>query len=188
LTSKQLSSAVWLSGPMNLYLTQPSPELQQAYIDFLHDDNPERVQVAKIQQAREDWPGFLRELANWRHGQNLPKGAVAMTIFWLTDGQTIYAESSFRHYLNERLLWASGHIGYAVRLSQRRKGYGKLLLALTLEKCRRQGCPPYLLITCNEDNHGSRKIIEANGGQLDMYLPKTWDGQNWKLRYWVKTF
>jgi predicted acetyltransferase len=37
-----------------------------------------------------------------------------------------------------------------------------------------------VLITCNEDNTGSRKVIEANGGVLE-------DIRHGKLRFWAAT-
>jgi hypothetical protein len=37
-----------------------------------------------------------------------------------------------------------------------------------------------VLITCEEDNTGSRKVIEANGGVLE-------DSRHGKLRFWAPT-
>jgi predicted acetyltransferase len=37
-----------------------------------------------------------------------------------------------------------------------------------------------VLITCDEDNTGSRKVIESNGGRFD-------DQRGIKLRFWVPT-
>jgi len=41
-----------------------------------------------------------------------------------------------------------------------------------------------VLLTCNESNIGSRKIIEANGGQFENAVVV--EGQaDKKLRYWI---
>lgn len=69
-----------------------------------------------------------------------------------------------RHYLNERLLQFSGYVGYEIRPSKRR-GYGKLILKLGLEQVRILGIPRVLIIC--DDDIGSAKIIEANGGILE---------------------
>jgi predicted acetyltransferase len=51
------------------------------------------------------------------------------------------------------------------------------MLARTLPVAAALGIDP-VLITCDEDNIGSRKVIEANGGQFD-------DQRGVKLRFWV---
>ena len=88
---------------------------------------------------------------------------------------------TLRTALDERFLRSGGHIGYEIRPSQRRHGYGTALLRLGLEKARERGLRRVLL-TCTETNIGSRKIIEANGGLLENAVLV--DGVK-KLRYWI---
>jgi predicted acetyltransferase len=171
---------------MNLHLTEPGLEHQEQYLEFLQDDDPSRLQKGKIDRVKNDWPTYLREMQGWKTGRGLPPDFVPMSIFWLTDDLRIYGESSVRHALTPNLLWAGGHIGYATRLSCRGQGYGSLLLKLTLEKCADLGLTNYVLVTCRADNHGSRRVIEKNGGQLDIFLPTVWEQDQSKLRYWIK--
>lgn len=56
----------------------------------------------------------------------------------LSDGLPI-GLIDIRHRLNERLLQLGGNIGYCVRPTQRRQGYGKEQLTLALDFCRQQG-------------------------------------------------
>ncbi len=61
-------------------------------------------------------------------------------MFWLVrDGCRVLAQSSLRHHLTPALERFGGHIGYVVRPSERRQGYGTLLLALTLASARARG-------------------------------------------------
>jgi len=53
------------------------------------------------------------------------------------------------------------------------------MLAAALPMARSLGIDPALL-TCDEDNIASGKVIEANGGMLE-------DNLRAKLRYWVPT-
>ncbi len=77
-----------------------------------------------------------------------------------------------------------GHIGYRIRPSERRKGYGTLILALTLAEARKLGLPRVLL-TCDQDNIASARVIQANGGALasEGYSPQT---QTLVSRYWIE--
>jgi predicted acetyltransferase len=58
-----------------------------------------------------------------------------------------------------------GHIGYDVRPSERRQGYGTLLLRLTLNQARALGLKR-VLVTADTPNVASWRIIEKNGGVL----------------------
>jgi len=95
----------------------------------------------------------------------------------------ILGESRLRHSLTPALEHHGGHIGYVIRPSQRRKGYGTLILALTLEKARALGIQR-VRITCDTDNTGSVRIIEKNGGILSAQVISERSG---KLisQYWI---
>jgi predicted acetyltransferase len=70
-----------------------------------------------------------------------------------------------RRRLNAHLMAIGGHIGYAIRPSERGKGYGNLILAELLKRAWKIGIRE-VLITCRENNLRSRKVIEHNGGIL----------------------
>ncbi len=71
-------------------------------------------------------------------------------------------EVSIRHKLNDALTHCGGHIGYGVRFSEWNKGYGTTLLRLALQKAKERGLTQ-IMITCNDDNLGSAKVMENNG-------------------------
>lgn len=116
-------------------------------------------------QAREDSPR--------------PDGVVPSTTLWWTDGDEYLGRIAIRHRLTQHLLDFGGHIGYDVRPSARRRGHATSMLARALPVAATLGINP-ALITCDEDNVASRKVIEANGGQFD-------DQRAIKLRFWVPT-
>jgi predicted acetyltransferase len=118
-----------------------------------------------VDQARKDAPR--------------PAGYVPSTTLWWVDGSDYLGRISIRHWLTHTLLEWGGHIGYDVRPSARRRGYATAMLAAARPVAARLGIDP-VLVTCDLDNTGSRKVIEANGGVLE-------DQRAGKLRFWVPT-
>lgn len=107
---------------------------------------------------------FLKDLDRNKHIQMYKPNLVDQTSYILVDEMGhIYGGTNIRHELNEALYIHGGHIGYLIRPSERMKGYGSFLLKLALEKCREIHIDT-VLVTCREDNIGSAKVIENNGG------------------------
>ncbi len=75
--------------------------------------------------------------------------------------------------LTERMQKYTGHVGYSVRPSERRKGYATKMLAKAKDFFKTFGFNE-ILVTCLTDNEGSRKTILKNGGvyQGNVYLPE----------------
>jgi len=114
-------------------------------------------------------------------GKNLPKDWVAATTYWLIDDDQFVGHTNIRHELNDYLAKIGGNIGYYIRPPARNKGYGGKILELALEKAREIGLKK-VLITCDEANIASKKIIEKNKGQ---FQDKVFDEGGPKLRYWI---
>ena len=106
-------------------------------------------------------------------------GHVPCTYLWIVEGSTFLGSLAIRHELNDFLLNEGGHIGYSVRPSARRHGHAAKALADALPIARELGIQRVLL-TCDEDNAGSRATIEKNGGSYE-------DTRNGKRRYWIDT-
>jgi predicted acetyltransferase len=92
--------------------------------------------------------------------------------------------SRLRHELNDVLLYHGGHIGYYVRAAVRGRGYGTVLLALTLAKGRTLGIERFLL-TVDSDNAPSIRVIEGNGGLLEDERVDRETGRRFR-RYWIQ--
>ncbi len=107
----------------------------------------------------------------------LPEDRVHSDYFWIVDGEEFVGYLALRHGLTEWLLNEGGHIGFSVRPSRRRQGHAARALALSFTRARELGLDRVLL-TCDEDNDGSRRTIESNGGVYE-------DSRNGKRRYWI---
>ena len=86
--------------------------------------------------------------------------------------------------LTDSLLRYGGHIGYGINPKYWKQGYGKELLRLGLEKYKDLIEEDKILITCDDDNIGSYKIIEANGGILDNKVENEDSGERFLTRRW----
>jgi predicted acetyltransferase len=106
-------------------------------------------------------------------------GWVPCTTLWWVDGPAYLGRIAIRHRLTPGLREVGGHIGYDVRRSARRQGHATAMLAAALPVAAALGIDP-VLVTCDDTNVGSRRVIEANGGRLE-------DQRGVKLRYWVPT-
>ena len=107
----------------------------------------------------------------------LPDDRVHCDYYWITDGAETIGFLALRHRLNDYLLREGGHIGYSIRPSRRREGHALRALVLALPRAAALGLDRVLL-TCDEDNLGSRLVIEKAGGVLE-------DIRADKRRYWI---
>jgi predicted acetyltransferase len=108
-----------------------------------------------------------------------PAHHVPCTTLWWVDGETYLGRLAIRHVLNDFLLDVGGHIGYDVRPTRRREGHATAMLRQALTWARGLGIES-ALVTCDDDNIGSIRVIEAAGGVLE-------DVRGEKRRYWVPT-
>ena len=125
----------------------------------------------------EAYAGYLRDQAR----EDAPRrpGYVPSTTLWWVDGDEYLGLLAIRHRLTPRLTDLGGHIGYDVKPSARRLGHATAMLAAALPVARSLGIDP-ALVTCDESNAGSRRVIEGNGGVLE-------DKRGSELRFWVPT-
>ena len=121
----------------------------------------------------------------FKNPENVPEGRVPATqyIFVREEDNKIVGMLQIRHFLNGYLEKYGGHIGYSVIPSERRKGYASLMLKTALPKCKELGIEK-VLITCIDNNTGSRKTILANGGEYEstVYEP---DEKVSLEKYWI---
>ncbi|GAA2739808.1 GNAT family N-acetyltransferase [Pedococcus aerophilus] len=103
-----------------------------------------------------------------------------VTFTWMVVGGEYVGSLAIRHRLTDRLLEEGGHIGYSVRPTARRRGHATRALDRALVLAHGVIDSPSVLVTCLEENTGSRAVIEANGGEYE-------DSRGGVRRYWIPT-
>ena len=128
----------------------------------------------------EDW---LEELKKRSNKDTVPEGLVPSSTYLGIRKKDNYIVGmiDIRYSLNDFLLQVGGHIGCGVRKSERKKGYAKQMIKLALEKCKDLKMKK-VLITCDEDNIASEKVILSANAKLEDI--RNVDGEN-KKRFWI---
>lgn len=143
-------------------LVEPSEKWESAFLEMAAEWSVSGE--TRYTAALNDFPAYLRKIEDGR-SEIQPADRVPRTEYWLEDGGKIVACVRLRFRLTAELEQEGGHIGYDVRPTMRRLGYGTHLLRLALPVLRQHGIRR-VRITCDEDNIASAKIIERNGGVL----------------------
>ena len=151
------------------------------YIKKVNLEDKEK-EYAFVSKVPEDENGFINEWINipeidfeekalkvmlaQESGENLPKGYVPQTIFFLWDDEKIVGQFNVRHYLCESLVEGSGHIGYFIAEKYRGKGYATEGLRLTLQLAKDIIPEDEIYLRVNKDNPASLRVMQKNGGYI----------------------
>jgi predicted acetyltransferase len=170
-----------------LRLVFPEERHRESWHEFLREWKTTGIELTPgaLDPCQGDFDAFLDYSRRLEAGFDLPPGKVRSGLFLLVgdDGVRIVGAVSIRYELNDYLLNYGGNIGYGVRPSERRKGYGKRMLALALDVCRTHGLSR-ALVTCDATNEASARTILANGGRFENEVVHP-DGEPVR-RYWIQ--
>lgn len=168
-------------------LVGPSLELKDAFLEMVTECMTiDKINKEDFEQALEDFEGYVQKLRDYALGKNLPADWIPSNTYWLISrDNTVFGHSSLRHKLTPQLRTYGGHIGYLIRPTQRNKGYGKIICRLTIEKAKELALKR-ILITCDDDNIASARIIEGCGGVLEDKVTNEGHAVPTR-RYWVCT-
>jgi len=175
-------------------LIPPDPRVHRSFLAAMAEfqaegggaplDDSETGHAIRAHAARwadpAEFARYLRQLEEDAQERSpRPKVRVPQTTRWWVDRDEYLGRISIRHRLTAGLREFGGHIGYDIRPSARQRGHGTAMLAAVLPVARSLGIDQALL-TCDEDNLASRRVIEANGGVLE-------GKSGGKVRYWIPT-
>lgn len=168
-----------------IQLLPPSSVFKDSFLAGLKEFQDEKLPWAlpnNCDELRDNFEEFVqRQLAKYTTWTK--DKPVKESIFWAILGSEYVGTVSIRHSLNEDLRMMGGHIGYDTRPSFRRRGIASEMLKLALPLAKQIGISEALL-TCNDSNIPSIKVIEKNGGRLVDTKPQ-YEGGPLKRYYWI---
>lgn len=102
-----------------------------------------------------------------KHADATPTGAgvIAATHLWAIADEAFVGRISIRHALDDALRREGGHIGYDTVPAFRGRGVATEMLRQALPIARTLGLRGVLL-TCDDTNVASIRVIDGNGGRL----------------------
>lgn len=150
---------------MSVELVRPSKKYKRSYRAYIAELGGEERYPFPLDFDHKDFPALLHRLNDFAVGRNLPEGYMPSSTYWLVEHGELVGVSNLRHFLNERIFNAGGHIGMGIRPQSRGRGLGNLLLSLTIAEARKRGIAE-LHIHCHKHNEASTRMIMANGGVL----------------------
>jgi predicted acetyltransferase len=170
--------------PQMLVLRRPRQDEEDEFIRAHHATTPEVPYFLHDYEEGMSLSRYLEVLEERERGVNLPSNHVPSTFLFAFNGERIVGRVAIRHRLNDFLQRVGGHIGYVVVPEFRRQGYATAILRLALQFAHDRLGLDHVLVTCDDDNIGSSKTIENNGGVLETVISGP-DLDKPKRRYWI---
>jgi predicted acetyltransferase len=151
---------------MEIELVPPAESCRESFLSGLREFRREGLPWwvgGDIEMAEQDFAAFVaRKLAD---ANRRSEAFVGKTHLWAVAEERFVGRISIHHELNDALRVEGGHIGYDTVPSFRGRGVATEMLRQALPVARALGLASVLL-TCDETNAASIRVIERNGGSL----------------------
>jgi predicted acetyltransferase len=168
----------------SMRLVPPAVEHREGFLRALREFQAEGLPWWRgpgVELAERDFAAFVA--GKLAEAQTTAEGAPAKTHLWAIAAGRFVGRIAIFHGLTEALRRSGGHIGYDTVPSWRGRGVATEMLRQALPVARGLGLRK-VLITCDDTNAASIRVIERNGGVLrETRSPGA--GQPPKRYYWI---
>jgi predicted acetyltransferase len=172
---------------MQIHLVPPTESYRDTFLRGLHEFRHEGLPWwlgGDLDLAEQDFAAFVRRKLS--DSTRRTETLVPSTHLWAVAAapeEHFVGRISIRHELNDALRFEGGHIGYDTVPSFRGRGVATEMLRQALPVARALGLPSVLL-TCDDTNIASIRVIENNGGSLRETKP-IHPNRPLKRYYWI---
>ena len=136
-------------------------EYKQEYLDFEETNINGSCGLTRYNDF-DEWLEIVLSIEKDKFRNNVH----ASTFFSVRKSDNrIIGTIQLRHFLTDELEKHGGQIGYGIRPTERKKGYGKQQLLLVLEIAKDMKIPKVMII-CDKDNIASSQTAMGCGGIL----------------------
>ncbi len=117
-------------------------------------------------EAKLDSHAYLKKRIAYSEGKELPAGWAPISTYFYIESGIICGSIRFRHGTNEYIENVIGHIGYDTLLRARGRGVATKMLRWIVNNIIEHR----VIITCDEDNTASSRVIEKCGGEENSWI------------------
>lgn len=152
-------------------------EYKQEYLDFGETNINGSCGLARYNDF-DEWLEIVLSIEK----DKLRNNVHASTFFSVRKSDNrIIGTIQLRHFLTDELEKHGGQIGYGIRPTERKKGYGKQQLLLVLEIAKDMKIPKVMII-CDKDNIASSQTAMSCGG---ISIGKNFHEGKEQQMYWI---
>lgn len=172
----------------DIYLEKPTLTRRKEAISFIEEyikHNERAIGSGYLDKYYLQYVHWLTLLDKYKNQETCPSNVSPGYTFFLIKKSTnkIIGITNIRTKCkNLNMYLHGGNIGYSIRPSERKKGYGKELLRLCLQECKKLGMENVIIVT-TDNNKACQKIIEANHGKIINSIPSEESQNQLDLRY-----
>ena len=162
-------------------------QYQEAYLLSLDKIKSGEMNPRNLMFNNLDEVDIIQKMKDTRDKTKLKPNRVVSYDYFAVDDDKFIGVIHIRIELTQNLLSFGGNIGYGINPKYWRQGYGTELLRIGLIKAKELIKEDKVLVTCDDDNIGSAKVIENNGGVLEnKVIHHSEFGEMLIRRYWIK--
>ncbi len=164
-------------NPSRISLETPALQFRDSYVECIKDmiaADPKRG-VGFQWHWLENFDLYLDSCRKQAAQTDVVDGRAPAITYWIViDKKQAVGKFTLHPVITPRLQVLGGHFGYEIRPAFRRMGIAEAACALGLSELKRLGFKN-VFSTCDEDNIGSKRVLEKNGGkQVDRYELPDW--------------
>ncbi|MBU1092829.1 MAG: hypothetical protein KKH01_00055 [Firmicutes bacterium] len=149
------------------HLVKPTIFYKKKYLEYMKEWKEEPIVPVVSDLRGRRFETLLKELYELEHEIRVPKDYFPdMSYFVINQDDEIIGFVNIRHYLNDTMIDARGHISIGIKPTKRNPETIKLVYKLAVDEAQQIGIKQLKLV-CKKDIDGMCEYIISLGGRLE---------------------